>query len=57
LIFCVAAKLPQKKNNKAQALVSRHLAKLGRKGGKARLQTMTEGTRGICAKSGADTLG
>jgi hypothetical protein len=43
----------KKKKNEAQALLSRHLAKLGRKGGKARLQTMTEEEREESARRAA----
>jgi hypothetical protein len=43
----------KKKKNKAQTLLSRHLAKLGRKGGKARLQTMTEEEREESARRAA----
>lgn len=43
----------KKKEKPEKTLLSRHLAKLGRKGGKARLQTMTEEEREASARKAA----
>jgi hypothetical protein len=38
---------------KKKSVLSRHLSKLGKKGGKARLQTMTEDERSAVARKAA----
>jgi hypothetical protein len=42
-----------KKKAKKKTVLSRHLSRLGKKGGKARLQTMTEDERSEVARKAA----
>jgi hypothetical protein len=46
------ARMP-KKQSKKKSVLSRHLSRLGKKGGKARLQTMTEDERTEVARKAA----
>lgn len=58
IFFAPEERAKKKKEKPEKTLLSRHLAKLGRKGGKARLQTMTDEEREESARSAsASALG